>query len=233
MKAIITTFITMALLSPILCKSYDLVNGKQLLVSGLKSKENYIFYIEVIQYYEAKFNLTTKFTGNINFLNIFVYEYSSRSSSSYLNQKYYREIPSYTYNELTYSLNYLIIQEDTKFLAIEIIPDYDMDYMKITANLEIAAYELANDVTKSINILRTGRPYYIFIKSSESQIDLFKITNFKEKISYLPYLNVYEYDKKANQILESAEYYKYSYVDNKKVASLDYSVKKIIHNMLL
>ena len=122
-------------------------------------------------------------------------------------------------------MNYLIIQEDTKFLAIEIIPDYDMNYMKITANLEIAAYELANGVTKSINILRTGRPYYLFIKSSENQIDLFKITNFKEEISYLLFLYVYEYDKKANKILESMVYYKYSYVDNKKVVSLDYSVK--------
>ena len=45
MKANITAFITMVLLSSILCKSYDLVNGTNLLVSKLKAKENYIFYI--------------------------------------------------------------------------------------------------------------------------------------------------------------------------------------------
>ena len=210
MKANITAFITMVLLSSILCKSYDLVNGTNLLVSKLKAKENYIFYIEVIQYYQAKFSLAMKSTGSKPLSNVYVYEYSSRSSSSYLNKKSYSVTTRNIGNELSYSLDYLIIKEDTKFLAIEIIPDYDMDYMKIIADLEIVAYELANGVTKSINLLKKGHPYYLFIKSSESQIDLFKITTYKERISYFSFIDVYEYDKKADRIVKSSEYFKYS-----------------------
>ena len=226
MKAIIATFITMALLSSILCKSYDLVNGTQLLVSKLKAKEKYIFYIEAIQCYEVTFNLATKFTGNIMTLfdiYMYIYEFSSRSSSSYLNKKYYPFIPNYKGNEITDHLDYLIIREDTKFLAIEIIPDYDIDYMKITADLEIVGYALDNGVTKSTNLLKKGYPFYLLIKSSESQIDLFKITTYKERISPS---YVYEYDEKVYLREDSTKYFEYSYVGDNIVASLDYSVKQ-------
>ena len=224
MKAIITLFITMVVLNSILSESYDLVNGTEKQISELKTKENYKLYIEAIKYYGATISLAMKSTSSEPLNYIYVYEYSKNITLRYLRKNSYSVSTKKINNELIFSLDYLVDDQNTKYLAIEIIPDYDMDYMKIKIDLEQTVYDLTDGVPQKIKLLKKEYSYYLYIKSTESQSDLFRIITYKNKMNSK--FNVYEFNEKSLYYTKPTQVdVDYSIEDGNNVVSFKYFTK--------
>ena len=208
--------------------SYDLVIGEKNIYS-LNSNETYYFFINAVQYQTININLTMNYMSTKPFIFSYIYELSNRSSSNYLKLKDEPNSMLVKNNQLILSFTYLVNQSDTHYIALQLTPNYNINYTVIYINVEGGAYDLSNRVAENITDLKSGIPYYFFLPSTQFDTNLIYLTMDSISIKPFKYLYIYEnINRTSSNYLESTKVpFLTSDKNNNELTSLyDY----LIHN---
>ena len=130
-------------------KTYELIDGFEEKINNLTSKEIYYFNCYTLPLYSKIANISFIINStNVPFFHLYIYEYSSSASKTYLSSKYQSITTSKINNELISSFLYLITNFNTKFISLKIDPLNDINYIKILITLIQNKFDLSNGVEK-------------------------------------------------------------------------------------
>ena len=171
---------------------YDLSNGEDKNIQNLKAGIPYYFFLPSIYLQTAFINLNISYMSNEPFTYIYIYEYESKYSSTYIKNTSQPLSIITKNNELSSSFTYLVNNDQTKYIALQFTPNYNINYIVIKINLE-GVYDLSNGKDKNIQNLKAGIPYYFFLPSIYLQTAFINLN-----ISYMSnepftYIYIYEY----------------------------------------
>ena len=158
------TIAVLILFIPILSINYDLVNGVQKKIYSLNSSETYSFYFDTFQYQSLFISLNMSYMSSKPFTYSYIYEYSTKYSSTYLTYNSQYLSTTTKNNELTSSFTYSVKNVNTKYIALKFTPNYNINYIVVNINAE-GVYDLSNGLPKNITTLKSGIPYYFFLPS--------------------------------------------------------------------
>ena len=197
--------------------AYDLLNGIAKNITNLKSGIPYYFFISTFQFQTNSINLTMSYMNKEPFTYSYIYEYSSRLSSIY--HKSTNE--SFNHKQLTSTLTYLVNNYDTTYIALKIIPFYNINYIIAKIDIENHKYKLSNNIDNLlISNLKSGNKYYIFIETNKN-------TNINTTLTIphcfdyplsLPYIYIYELNNYYG--LDSSSKKEYIVNDNRLVSCI-------------
>ena len=224
MKVIFTLLITIVLYNSILCVNYDLVNGTEKIIPSLQPKETYIFYIPAQFYYGATIDVSYKSNNSLAILYLYTYESASKSTSNYLKKNSFPMSSKKVNGEYVYTVESLVIRYATQYFAVEVTPSYAISDFKIKINFENVAIDLTNGIPKNIKISKKDYQYYLFVKSTMLQVDLFKITTKKNNL-YRFSINIFETKAKSeNYITKERADFTTSTKNDEVIYSIEYTV---------
>ena len=224
MKVIFTVLITIVLYNSILCVNYDLVNGTEKIIPSLQPKETYIFYIPAQFYYGATIDVSYKSNNSLAILYLYTYESASKSTSNYLKKNSFPMSSKKVNGEYVYTVESLVIRYATQYFAVEVTPSYAISDFKIKINFENVAIDLTNGIPKNIKISKKDYQYYLFVKSTMLQVDLFKITTKKNNL-YRFSINIFETKAKSeNYITKERADFTTSTKNDEVIYSIEYTV---------
>ena len=227
MKVIFTLLITIVLYNSIVCVNYDLVNGTEKIVSSLQPKETYIFYIQAQIFYGATIDVSFKSENSLAILYLYTYESASKTISNYLKKNSFPISPKKVNGEYLTTVECLVNKNATQYFAVEVKPSYAVSDFRIKINFENVAIDLTNGIPKNIKISNKDYHYYLFVKSTMFQVDLFKITTYKKFLSS-SLINIYEFKSKStNYITKNLLYFTSSTKNDEKIYSLKYPVNSL------
>lgn len=179
--------------------AFDLINyiNDGIGVYSLKAGATYLFYLSSNQNQMATFSLNmTSPTGVKPFSYVYINEYSSYDFKYPLSSNYtYVTFSSKGNNVFYTSINYSNKKYNMKFIAIKLIPSYDIYYLNTKINIEKNKYDLSSGNLMTINNLKKDNKYYFYIDTSN-----------KKKVEVTLTSNNYNFNVKI--------YEKYSYFDN-------------------
>ena len=125
--------------------------------------------------------------------NLYIYEILNKSSLNYIKNISQTITTSNINNQLIYFSNYSANNYLTKYIAVKIIPNYNIDYLIIKIDVEGGSYDLSNGVLEKITNLKSGFIYYFFIPSFELQTNFINITmNLMDTLPFT-FLHIFEY----------------------------------------
>ena len=113
-------------------------------INKLLSGVPYYFYIQTSGNKNINIDITTSYIRPFEYLNI--YEYDTKDSAKYT----LNTTKSVITKKNNFSISYIVSQSSTQYLSIEMIPDYNFDYINI-----IFVYAPLS----SINIANSGISY--------------------------------------------------------------------------
>ena len=149
--------------------TYDLSNDVPKNLTNLKAGIPYYFYIQSTQFQIDFINLIMNFMDRIPLTNLYIYEILNKSSLIYIKNISQTITTSNINNQLITFSNYSVNNYLTKYIAVKIIPNYNIDYLIIKTDVEGGTYDLSNDILEKIINLKSGFIYYFFIPSLELQ----------------------------------------------------------------
>ena len=171
---------------------YELTKGFPKNITNLKFGIPYYFYIPSIRFQTDNITLAMNYIDTKPFSRINIYEYEEISYLKYTKNISQIFTTSNNDNQLILLSNYLINSSSTKYLGLEIIPNYNISYLVAQIDVEGNIYYLSNGNPKNITNLKAGIPYYFNIESTKFQTDCINlITNFMDRI---PLTNLYIYE---------------------------------------
>ena len=159
---------------------YDLNNGVQKTFYNLKSNTTYIFYGKGIQYQYAKIFFETNSLNDKSLDKVIFYELRNKTYN-YYNEK--GEIPisfKSSYNQLSTSASYEIVNYYTKLISFRINPLYDIDELNVKINIQGFSYTLSENKEKSISSVISGEQYTFLMRSN-----LYDLVNITVTTNYI------------------------------------------------
>ena len=226
MKVIFTLLITIVLYNSIVCVNYDydLVNGTEKILSSLQPKETYIFYIQAQFLYGATIDVSFKSENSLAILYLYTYESESKTISNYLKRNSFPMSSKKVDGEYLTTVECLVTKNATQYFAVEVKPSNAVSDFRIKINFENVAIDLTNGIPKNIKFSNKDYQYYLFVKSTLFQVDLFTITTYKKSLSSI-IVNVYELKSKfSNYITKNLFFFTTSTKNDEIIHSLKYSV---------
>ena len=124
-----STLIYLSLIYSVL-NDYDLENGHIKFFHKISKGEEYIFYIKASNDEKLEIKLDMDYINNKPFDKIFINEYPSRNSSS-IHENYYNVSTSQKDGNTFISETYSVLNSSTKFVSVQMIPDYDIRKFRI------------------------------------------------------------------------------------------------------
>ena len=100
-------------------------------------------------------------------------------------------------DEIISSFIYTIDKYDTKYIALKITPDYDINNLTITIDVEGGLYDLTNNIPLKVTNLKSGKIYNFFIESGMYHSALINLE--MNYMSNQPFscVYIYEYSTKS------------------------------------
>ena len=176
--------------------TYDLSNDVPKNLTNLKAGIPYYFYIQSTQFQIDFINLIMNFMDRIPLTNLYIYEILNKSSLNYIKNISQTITTSNINNQLITFSNYSVNNYLTKYIAVKIIPNYNIDYLIIKIDVEGGSYDLSNGVLEKITNLKSGFIYYFFIPSFELQTIFINITmNLMDTLPFT-FLDIFEYQSR-------------------------------------
>ena len=114
---------------------YNLYNGIENNINNLLSRYIYYLFISATQDEAANIYFKIDSMNNIPFNNFHICEYSN-INNNYDSEKAFYITFLKEKNEFFYSFNYTVSNEETKYIAIKIKPNYDINYIIIKFNVQ-------------------------------------------------------------------------------------------------
>ena len=222
------TIAILILFIPILSINYDLVNGVQKKIYSLNSSETYSFYFDTFQYQNLSISLNMSYMSPKPFTYSYIYEYESRYSSSSLINSSQSFSTTTKNNELTSSFTYSVKNVNTKYIALKITPNYNINYIVVSINAE-GVYDLSNGLPKNVTTLKSGIPYYFFLPSSYLQTAFINLNISYMSSKPFTYSYIYEYSTKysSTYLTYNSQYLSTTTKNNELTSSFTYSVKNV------
>ena len=211
---------------PIITISYDLVNGVEKKIYSLNYSETYSFYLNTFQYQNLSISLNMSYMNTKPFTYSHIYEYESRYSSSSLTSSSQSLSTTTKNNELTSSFTYLVKKYNTKYIALKITPNYNINYIVVIISAEGGAFDLSNGLSKNITNLKSGISYYFFIPSTQLLTALITLNMNYMNTKPFTYSYIYEYESRYNSSYSSSSNKSLSITtkNNELTSSLIYSI---------
>ena len=129
---------------------YELTNGIEKTFSNLVSSQTYNFYIPITQMQKAFITLTFNNLNSLPFSNPYIYEYSSRTSSSYIRRSTAYFSTSTKNGQLIAKEDYLANKYSVSYMALVITPTSNINNMAIKFDIAGGAYEMSEGQYKNI-----------------------------------------------------------------------------------
>ena len=203
-------------------KTYELIDGIEYTINNLTAKETYYFKCYTLPLYSKIVNVSfTINSTNVPFTHVYIYEYSSDTSKTSLSSKYQSITTSKINNEYISSFLYSITNFDTRFISLEIVPSYHIDYIKFFITLIQNKFDLSNGVEKKTTNLKSGFLYYFYISCHLLQSASINLSTNTSKYSWpFNYFHIYEYSDRhlskyiKTTSLSSSSHLNYQVSDN-------------------
>jgi hypothetical protein len=210
--------------------AYQLYSDSSKTLKLLKAGFTYYLYIYASKYQMATFNLNmTSLTSYKPFSYVYVYEYSSKIFTNYLSSKYTSvTLSSKNNNVFSASFKYSNNKYDTQYIALKIIPSYDIVNLTAKITTEYNKYDLYEKSQKTIYNLKNGIKYYLFIDTSDKT--KVKVTLKSSNYNYLS-IDIYEVSSSYYNNIDDYYYSKTEHIDGNSnsftYTTTDNSIKKI------
>ena len=203
--------------------AFDLFNGVAKKIEHLRKDFPYYLFIPANQFQNASFNLTMNYMANSPFNNLHLYEYKDRNSS-YIISKIEGIRMSSKNDKLISSFSYMPSRSETKYIAIEIIPNENITNFIATIDITGGSYNV-RDLTH-ISDLEAGESYYFLLSYSiyiNSTINL--TMNYNDNI---PFSEIKIYESRSfweiNYLYETTKNASLSIENDKLTTSFKYAV---------
>ena len=183
---------------------YDLSNGKDKNIQNLKAGIPYYFFLPSIYLQTAFINLNISYMSNEPFTYIYIYEYKTRNSPSYLKRSSQSLSTTIKNKELTSSFTYSSNNVDTKYIALQFTPNYNINYIVVKISVE-GVYEFFNVEEKNITNLKSGIPYFFFLSINQFQSAFINLNMNYMNTKPFTSSEIYEYSSRY-----SSTYLKYT-----------------------
>ena len=177
---------------------YDLTNNTQFYLRALIKRRTYKFYISAKGNQSVEYELTKLDSLTMNYLNIIVYEYSSRYSSKEISKNYVN-LKYNSYNN-SYNLLYIISNSSTTYVALQIDVSYDYFisvYLKAKVKHYNREFDLVKGFPKFIDNLYSKFTYKFYIPIKYHQKISVEFTGNLQTSYYTQYINIYEYSSRT------------------------------------
>lgn len=203
---------------------YDLSESIPLNATNLKAGFSYYFFIPAVKYQNQIINLQMNNMNKQPFSLVNIQERKAKESVS-LKSISQRVTMKTENNELVSSFTYSINNFDTKYLALLVTPDYDINYITLKVDIAGGSYDLSSGVPLNLTELKSGFSYYFFI--SASLYDSADIYLTLEHMNNQPfsYVNIYEHSIKSLFTLNTTKQINTIIQNNKIISSFAYSIK--------
>ena len=201
-------------------KTYELIDGIEEKINNLTSKEIYFFHCYTLPLYSKIANISFIINSTkVPFSHLYIYEYSTSKTS--LSRKYQSITTSKINNEFISSFLYFITNFNIHHISLEIVPSYDIDYIKFLITPIQNRFDLSNGVEKKIMNLKSGFLYYFYISCHLFQSASISLSMNSSKSWPVDYLYIYEYsNSRLPECIKSTSLYLSSYTN----AYLNYQV---------
>ena len=174
---------------------YDLTFGSPLYLKELSFPYFHIFYVPVKYPQTVNIELNKSDSLFSSSQSIFITEQSNRASSSKIKTDGYNLI--YIASKNSYIISYEIVYHTCKYLALEILPDYQMSnaYFKVTNNPKIYKYDLNVILEKYLSTVYESYIYKFYIPAEKNDEVEFELISYISTVK-LNTLYFYEYSNK-------------------------------------
>lgn len=208
---------------------YDLVSGSSKYVSSLRPQITYKFYVPAlvdqkvdIQFIDSGSSYSYTLSQYLT-----VYEYSSRSSETELTKK--SIVLNYDFGPKKYFKTYTIYYSSCTYLAFEIIPQYHMTsvYITATVNRGIYEYDLTSGSTQSFPTMSTSYIYKFYMVVEYGETADFEYTKSDSTYTSKEYVTIYRYTTRYATIELFKKNFTLSYDSTKKTFSQSYENEDI------
>ena len=213
---------------------YELTNGIEKTFSNLVSSQTYNFYIPITQMQKAFITLTFNNLNSLPFSNPYIYEYSSRTSSSYIRRSTAYFSTSTKNGQLIAKEDYLANKYSVSYMALVITPTSNINNMAIKFDIAGGAYEMSEGQYKNIYNLIANYIYFLIIPAKSGHKFTLKLTTDYPGKHTFDHVTVYEFkDTTRQNVLKYIDYYfGYDLNNNEKIISLSYTVHRSETNMI-
>ena len=220
---------------------YDISNQELKSINNIISEGTYIFYLQVKEEEKIDINITTNYINSKPFNSVYIYEYQERYDS--FNYKKVSSLPISTTrinNELISSFHYTISTDQiyyyyrTNYLALRLVPSFNIDYMNVKMIILSENFDLNNGVSQTFTNLEPLTSYYFYTNANQNQN--IKISLNMNNITQNPFsfVNLYEYQSKTSRYdKKSKELISFTTKNNKSESSISYSIEKYSTNYIV
>ena len=197
---------------------YDLTIGSSLYLEELSFLYFHIFYVSVKYPQTIKIEIMKSDSLSSSSQFITITEQSKRASSSKIRVNSYNL--NYISSTNSYSISYEIIYSSCKYLALEILPDYEMsNAYVIVANIpKVCDYDLTSNSDEHLSKLYESYIYKFYIPAKYKDKVKFKLTGLLTPLNF-DIINIYEYSNRDS----TSELSKKS-IDTSSINSFSYTV---------
>ena len=179
---------------------YFLSSGVAKNITNLKSGLPYYFFLPSTYFHTDFINLTMSYMTIDPFINLNIYEYSSRQYLNYIEiSKKKFKVTTIKNNELISSFKYEICKYLTKYIALQFTPKYNISYIVVNISAE-GVHFLSNGVTQNITNLKPGMFYFFFLKASYLQTASISLAMNYMSTKPFEYSYIYEYSRTSSSI---------------------------------
>ena len=173
--------------------AFDLSNSLSKNITNLKSAITYYFFLPSIYLQIASINLNMSYMSSIPFSYSYIYELSSRYTSTYLRKSSQYISTTKINNELTASFTYSVNNYKTKYIVLKFTPNYNINYIVAKFDIKNYKYELSyNGAKQTIYNLNSQNKYYLFIKMNNKSKIKVTLTMDYSYYNSLSFLYIYE-----------------------------------------
>ena len=170
--------------------AFELSNGVTKNLTNLKSGNPYYFFIPSNYLQNVTLSMNYSSTKLIDCL--YIYEYENKNATDYLEKTYQNISTITTTNELALTSVYLVKNNHTKYIAFNIIPNENIDFINVKINTYNNTFYLSDSIAQKIINLEAGYSYYFIIPSTIFQDDSVSLT--MNYMSPKPFNHVYIYE---------------------------------------
>ena len=204
--------------------TYHLSNNIPLNITNLKSGFAYYFFISSTKFKNNKIDLKMNNMNKQPFSFLDIYEYVNIASNytKLTSQQITTKIEN---DELISSFAYSIDNYNTNYIALKIIPDYDINNLTVKIDIEEGLYDLSNGIPLNVTNLKSGNTYNFFFESTIYHIALINLTMKYMNNQPFSYVNIYEYSSKSSSNGNITQSITTSIKNDELISNFTYSIK--------
>ena len=204
--------------------------------NNLRTGYSYYFFIPSTIYSSQTINITMNDMDTQPFSSLNIHELSTRYTSMGIYYKQKKITTTKKGDELFASFLFLTTKYDIQYIAFEIKPVYNINYLTFSFDGEKCLYDLDEGIPLNITNIKAGYTYYFFIQSIKYKNDSITLTmnSIDNKIP-LSNANIYEYGEKSstNYIKQTSISFNNSIKNNEIISKASYCVDDFITQYIL